>query len=252
MKKLKNALAYAMLFILLPVAVATAGKTPDPLPAPQLVKDAWMFIAAYKADPKTLTELLPDGLEPHPNGHVVINMYTVPRSRQTSGFGAYTLTYLTIEIKGNDSYVVDRDNGYPGRYFVHYFNSSKKMRNFALEAGIPATEGKTKVDTSKSGKKLRATLHAGGKSLIKVEANITGKRLKNPESGHLNYFGKKGNRIVKYPIPYLGSIKTISDAKVKVVAPKGHPLHKLKPIGDPTWAVWMKGSFVYPQFQYVN
>ena len=48
------------------------------LPAPQLVTDAWMFIAAYKADPKVLKELLPPGLEPSPDGQVVINMYTVP------------------------------------------------------------------------------------------------------------------------------------------------------------------------------
>ena len=252
MKFLKNRIVIALLLVLLPASVAAAGKTPDPLPAPQLVKDAWMFIAAYKADPKALKELLPEDLEPHPNGHVVINMYTVPKDLQTSGFGAYSLTYLTIEVKGHDSYVMDRENGYPGRYFVHYFNSSDKMRNFAVRAGIPAEEGVTK--TRVRNKKLKATLKVDGKSLIKAEAKVTGKKrkLENPESGHLNYFGMKEGRIAKYAIPYIGATQEISKAKIKITAPKGHPLSKLKPVADPTWAVWMKGSFVYPQVQYVN
>ena len=247
---MKKRILLVLVMFLFPAWTAGAAKTPDPLPAPQLVKDAWMFIAAYKADPEALKEMLPEGLDPHPNGHVVINMYTVPKDLQTSGFGAYTLTYLTIEVKGNDSYVMDRKNGYPGRYFVHYFNSSKKMRKFAKRAGIPAEPGKTRARVRK--KKLKATLRVDGKALIKAEAKVTGRKLKNPESGHLHYFGRKNGRVAKYAIPYLGSTKAIKDAKVKIVAPEGHPLNRLKPIADPTWAVWMKGSFVYPQVQYLN
>jgi len=54
------------------------------LPGPQLVTGAWMFIAAYKADPAVLKSLLPEGLEASPTGQVVINMYTVPTAEQTS------------------------------------------------------------------------------------------------------------------------------------------------------------------------
>ena len=250
MRFVKKVVVVFLVAVAVPFSIADAGKTPDPLPAPQLVKDAWMFIAAYKADPEALEELLPKGLKPHPNGHVVINMYTVPEETQTSGFGAYNLTYLTIEIDGNDSYVMDRDNGYPGRYFVHYFNSSPKMRKFAKNAGIPAEVGKTSARVR--GGKVKASLRVDGKRLIKAEANVKSRRLKNPESGHLNYFGLKNGKVVKYPIPYLGSTRAISDPKIEITAPKGHPLHKLAPVADPTWAVWMKGSFVYPQFQYVN
>ncbi len=245
MKRLMVALAVVVSLCVLP---AHAAKTPDPLPAPQLVTNAWMFIAAYKADTKTLKSLLPKGLEP--TGHVVINMYTVPKDSQTSGFGAYTLTYLTVELKGHDSYVMDRDAGYPGRYFVYYFNSSEKMRKFALRAGIPAEKGRTRTRVRKG--ILKTNLKVGGKTFIKAEAKVTGKRLENPEGGHLNYFGIKNGRVVKYPIPYLGSTKAITNPKITITAPKGHPLNKLKPIADPTWAVWMKGSFVYPQFQVVK
>lgn len=236
--------------ILLCVFPAHAAKTPDPLPAPQLVTNAWMFIAAYKADPETLKSLLPKGLEPHPDGHVVINMYTVPKDLQTSGFGSYTLTYLTIELKGHDSYVMDRDAGYPGRYFVYYFNSSEKMRKFAKRAGIPAEPGRTRARVRKG--MLKANLKVGGKTFIKAEARVAGKRLENPEGGHLNYFGMKNGKVVKYPIPYLGATKAIVYPKITITAPEGHPLNKLKPIADPAWAVWMKGSFVYPQFQVVR
>ncbi|MCH7928662.1 MAG: acetoacetate decarboxylase family protein, partial [Candidatus Dadabacteria bacterium] len=64
----------------------------DNLPAPQLVTNAWMFIVGYEADPEALKAFLPEGLEPHPNNRVVLNMYTVPDGTETSGFGAYTLT----------------------------------------------------------------------------------------------------------------------------------------------------------------
>ena len=227
------------------------------LPGPQLVTDAWMFIAAYKADPKALKELLPDGLEPHPNGQIVINMYTVPTAEQTSGFGAYTLTYLTVELKDHDSYVMGQDSGYPGRYFVYYFNSSPLMRSFTTKAGIPAQEGMT-VTTVGDGK-LKAVLTVDGKTLIESTANV-GSELGPKGGGHLNYFGllkseengKLNNKVVKYPIPFIGSVVETTNPKINFKAPKDHPLSKIKPIADPTWAVWMQGSFVYPQYQIIN
>ncbi|MEX1000131.1 MAG: hypothetical protein WD000_09300 [Thermodesulfobacteriota bacterium] len=73
------------------------------LPEPPIVTDAWKFIGTYKADPQVLKAMLPEGLEPNPNRTVVINMYTVPtpdkyipNGNETSGFGPYTLTYLTV------------------------------------------------------------------------------------------------------------------------------------------------------------
>jgi len=218
------------------------------LPGPQLVTDAWMFIAAYKADPKVLKSMLPEGLKPHPNNHVVINMYTVPDKNQTSGFGAYTLTYLTVEVEGNDSYVMDSDVTYPGRYFVHYYNSSPKMREFTKAVGIPAQEGMTTTVVEKG--VLKTKLEIDGKAVIEATAKV-GDELGGFGGGHLNYFGflaEKG-KVVKYPIPWNGGTVSMADPKIKFNAPKGHPLNDLKPLADPTWAVWTKGSFVYPQYQ---
>ncbi|NIP37970.1 MAG: acetoacetate decarboxylase family protein [Candidatus Dadabacteria bacterium] len=226
------------------------------LPGPQLVTDAWMFITAYKADPAVLKSLLPKGLES--TGNIVMNMYTVPTAEQTSGFGAYTLTYLTVEIKDHDSYVMNSDITYPGRYFVHYYNSSPIMRAFTKKVGIPAQQGLT-TTTVKDGK-LTATLHIDGKPVITSTADV-GTELGGFGGGHLNYFGlikaekdgKKVNQVVKYPIPFNGGSVETKNVKIAFSAPEGHSLNKVKPIAaEPVWAVWMKGSFVYPQHQVIN
>lgn len=224
------------------------------LPAPQLVTDAWMFIAAYKADPETLKALLPPGLEPNPAGHIVINMYTVPNATQTSGFGAYTLTYLTVELQGQDSYVMNSDVTYPGRYFAYYFNSSPTMREYVKKIGIPAQVGMT-TTTVKDGK-LTAVLTVDGKPLIEATADV-GSELGNFGGGHLNYFGlmeteqdgKTVKQVVKYPIPWVGGTVEMKNPKITFNVPDDNPLSKIKPLAEaPDWAIWTKGSFVYPQY----
>lgn len=251
------ALSLSVLFVSA-AASSASSKYKKKLPGPQLVTNAWMFIAAYKADPKTLKELLPPGLEPSPDGQVVINMYTVPKADQTSGFGSYTLTYLTIELKDQNSYVMDSDITYPGRYFAHYFNSSRVMRKFTTKIGIPAKKGRT-TTVVKNGK-LTARLTVKGKPFIVAKADV-GSELSPPSGGHLNYFGlRKAGRIgtsksqvVKYPIPFVGQVAHVSNAKIEFKAPKKHPLWKIQPIDpSPVWAVWMKGSFVYPQYQVIK
>ena len=222
------------------------------LPSPQLVTDAWMFIAAFKANPKALKKLLPPGLELNPNGQVVINMYTVPDGTETSGFGAYTLTYVTVEVKGHDSYTKDAPAGFPGRYFTYYFNSSPKMRKFTKAAGIPAQAGFT-TTTVKEGK-LTATLEVDGKPFIVSTADV-GSEFEGVVGGHLNYFGlletSQTQQVVKYPIPWIGYPVKTENPTVTFEMPKDNPLYKLKP-KKVDWAVWIKGSFVYPQYQVIH
>lgn len=253
-------LRFSVLMVMIISCTLSFSAKAEELPAPQLVTDAWMFIAAYKADPETLKAMLPEGLEPNPEGQVVINMYTVPEAIQTSGLGAYTLTYLTVELAGQDSYVMNSDITYPGRYFVQYFNSSPAMREYTKKIGIPVDENTNVLTTTevKDGK-LTATLSIDGKPVIVSTADV-GSELGNFGGGHLNYFGliqkaedgKIVNQVVKYPIPWNGGIVETKNAKIQITAPEDHTLSKLKPIADPTWAVWTKGSFVYPQYQVVN
>jgi len=233
------------------------SEEPEVLPAPQLVTNAWMFMAAFKADPDVLKSMLPEGLEMHPENRVVLNMYTVPDTKETSGLGDYTLTYLAIELKDQNSYVLGSTDGYPGRYFIYYFNSSPKMRDFTSKAGIPARKGHT-TTVVKDGK-LTATLTVDGKTMIQSTADV-GDELANFGGGHLNYFGLKNiekdgrkiNQVMKYPIPWNGGSVKTENTKIFFKAPKGHPLNKVKPIAEPVWAVWTKGSFVYPQPQVIH
>jgi len=263
MSKFVKSIFVALFFVTLclsPLASGPGAAAEDAsdLPPPQLVTGAWMFIAAYKADPETLKSMLPPGLEPNPAGHVVINMYTVPEATQTSGFGAYTLTYLTVELKDQDSYVMGSDTTIPGRYFIFYFNSSPLMREYTKAMGAPAEEGMT-TTMVKDGK-LTATLTVDGKPLIEATADV-GSELGNFGGGHLNYFGlitaekdgKTVNQVVKYPIPWNGGTVDMKNPKIKFMAPEDHPLSKVKPLApEPDWAIWTKGSFVYPQYQVVN
>ncbi len=253
---LRVALAVLVALIILGVPSVPAQGIKVP-PAPQLVTDAWMLIIGFKAAPDAIRERLPQGLEAHPDHRVVMNMYTVPDPKQTSGFGAYTLTYLALEVKGHDSYTMGEPTGNPGRYFIHYFNDSPLMREFTKRVGIPAEEGHTKITVDDKGN-LKSVLTVGRKPFIETTAKV-GKEFVWRGGGHLNYFGllrtersgKTINRVMKYPIPWVGSGVTIKDVSIKFLMPKDHSLRKLTPKGI-DWAVWTKGSFVYPQAQVIS
>ncbi len=222
-------------------------------PAPQLVTDAWMLYVGFEADPAAIKAILPPGLEPNPSNMVIMNMYTVPDPSQTSGFGAYTLTYITVQLKDQDSYIMGSATGEPGRYFTFYFNSSELMREFTKRVGIPAETGIT-THTIENGK-LKSMLHVGGKPFIIATADVGGE-LQPAVGGQLNYFGlresemngKKMTQIMKYPIPFVARTVKTENGKLQFTnnIPKDHPLNRLKP-KKVVWASYMKGSFVYPQ-----
>lgn len=245
-------LAGVLMFVFTGLSVIKAYAEEDALPPPQLVTNAWMLIVGYEADPEAIKAVLPEGLEPHPNNRVVLNLYTVPEADQTSGFGAYTLTYVTVEVAGQDSYTMGQPTGFPGRYFAYYYNSSPVMRKFTKAAGIPAEPGFT-TTTVKDGK-LTAELKVDGNKFIEATADV-GSDFVGVLGGHLNYFGLLKapgmQEVVKYPIPWVGHPVSTENATVTFTMPEDHPLYKLKP-KKVDWAVWIKGSFVYPQYQVIH
>jgi acetoacetate decarboxylase len=247
--KLNNIVVTLFIISLLSFVGSRVSSAED-LPDPQLVTDAWMLYVGFEADPAAIKALLPPGLEAN-NNNVVMNMYTVPDPSQTSGFGAYTLTYVTVEVKGQEGYTMGQPTGYPGRYFVFYFNSSELMRNFTKNVGIPAEEGMTK-QTKENGK-LTSVLEVGGKPFIVATADVSDE-LQPAVGGHLNYFGLRKiqkdssevTQIMKYPIPFVSRVVKTENPTVTFKMPTDHPLYPLKPI-KVQWASYMKGSFVYPQ-----
>lgn len=65
------------------------------LVAPQLVVNSRMIYFGWvPADPGAVAALVPGGLKPMPNRQVFMNQYVVDQPEQTSGFGAYSLTYI--------------------------------------------------------------------------------------------------------------------------------------------------------------
>jgi len=95
------------------------------LHAPQLITAARMLYAVWlPADPDAAAALVPEGLRAAEGAPVYLNQYVVDDAAQASGgahpdgFGAYSLTYLGIDLAG-----LDTEDGTPGRWWTHYFNS---------------------------------------------------------------------------------------------------------------------------------
>ncbi|MDQ1721966.1 MAG: hypothetical protein QOI26_1700, partial [Pseudonocardiales bacterium] len=78
-------------------------------------------------DPKACARLLPPALEPAANRAVYMNQYVVDSAQQTTGFGAYSLTYLGLDLLN----MFAPDGVTPARFFTHYFNSSEVVREYA-------------------------------------------------------------------------------------------------------------------------
>jgi acetoacetate decarboxylase len=208
-------------------------------PAPQLIKDAWMLIVGYKADPEALRELLPPGLEPHPNGLVQMNMYEISNPSQTSGFGAFSLTYLSIEVADHDSYAENGTISIPGRYFAHYWNDSNLMRMYAREScGIPALPGSRSHNIIDN--ELVSTLTVNGNPVIKATATVGDEHL-GTMGGHLNYYahrqfplpeggGSALSELIELPLPFTVELYEANVKDIQFNFPDGEPASLLKPL----------------------
>jgi acetoacetate decarboxylase len=197
-----------------------------------------MLITGYEADSEALAEVLPQGLEPHPNHVVQMNMYEIDAAN-TSGFGAFSLTYLTVELDGHDSYAADGTMPIPGRFFAYYWNSSPRVISYAREAaGIPAMPGVR--TTSIENDVLTSRLSIEGQPVITATANVTDKAI-GTLGGHLNYYAHRqfptvdGGRtvvdeLVELPLPFVADLFDAEVASVEFAFPESHPASHLAPV----------------------
>ncbi len=219
------------------------------LAAPQLVINSRMIYSSWiPADPKAAAALLPSRLRPADNQAIYMNQYVVDSEEQTSGFGAYSLTYLGLDL-GN---LTAPDGVTPARFFTNYFNSSAVMREYVAERGVPASPGTTTVEVH--GHDLEATTFVDGVAIIRTRAKV-GKKIGVVARGHLTYLTQLGGRILAGNYAYIGELVDPFELKSVEFLAKDHPLWAIRP-ADPFQPVaassWFapRDSFVYPGGEY--
>lgn len=215
------------------------------LAAPQLVINSRMIYSSWiPADPKAAAALLPAGLTPAANHAIYMNQYVVDSEEQTSGFGAYSLTYMGLDL-GN---VTAPDGVTPGRFFTNYFNSSEVMREYVLERGVPATAGTTTVEVH--GHELEATTFVDGVAIIRTRAKV-GKKVGVVARGHLTYVTQLDGKLIAGNYAYIGELVDPFELQSVEFLTKDHPawaLRPAQPLQVVTGSSWFapRDSFVYP------
>jgi Acetoacetate decarboxylase (ADC) len=227
--------------------------------APQLLKDVWTLAITYHAEPDAIREALPPGLEPHPEGRIEMTMYAIPDAGQTSGFGAFSLTYITLEVAGHDGYAQEGTVAIPGRAWVAYWCDSHRVRSYAREAvGIPAQPGSCEWHRTERGK-TASVLTVDGKPVIRLVA-ATSERPAGKMGGLLNYFthrqipnlngsGFAIDKLVYVPIPFVVESYEARPISLEFSFPEGHRANRFRPIRPIEQASLLYGtvSFTYSQ-----
>ena len=215
------------------------------LAAPQLVINSRMIYSSWiPADPKAAAALLPKRLHPAANQAIYMNQYVVDSEEQTSGFGAYSLTYLGLDLAD----LTAPDGVTPGRFFTNYFNSSEVMREYAAERGVPASPGRTTVEVH--GHDLEATTYVEGVAIIRTRARVSNK-VGVVARGHLTYVTQLGGKLFAGNYAYIGELVDPFELQSVEFLAKDHPVWAIRPaqpfqpVAASSWFA-PRDSFVYP------
>jgi len=219
------------------------------LHAPQLIVGARMlYLVWLPEDPAAAEAFVPDGLQAAPGAPVFMNQYVVDDGSQTSGaasdaaWGAYGLTYLGVELAG-----LDTEDGTPGRWWTHYFDSSENMIRYAAAHGIPAGSGETELELQEG--RLVATTMLDGVPAIRTTARV---ELGTPAhaTGQLRYLTRVGDELVSGRYPFvMDAAETFEVESVEFLGGGQESLRALRP-ADPlrvTFGFYTPSiSFCYP------
>lgn len=223
--------------------------TTSTLAAPQLVLNSRMLYSSWiPADPKAAAALLPKGLSPAANRALFMNQYVVDSADQTSGFGAYSLTYMGLDLAGH----MAPDGVTPGRFFTHYLNSSQTVRDYVSERGVPAAAGSTTLELEDG--RLVATTRVDGIPIIRTVARV-GTQVASVARGQLLYVTQVNHKLMAGNYPYVGEIAAGFELlSLEFLAPD-HPVYALRPESllrkVEAWCWYApRDSFVYPGGEY--
>ena len=160
-----------------------------------------LYLVWLPADPEAAASLVPDELEVGDGSPVFMNQYVVDDAGQTSnaaspeGFGAYSLTYLGVDLAG-----LDTEDGTPARWWTHYFNSSPNMIRYAADHGVPVGDGETTLELG--GGTLVATTLLEGAAAIRTTAHV---EIGTPAhgAGQLRYLTRVDGGLYSGRYPYV-------------------------------------------------
>ncbi|SCF30149.1 hypothetical protein [Micromonospora mirobrigensis] len=210
--------------------------------APQIVVQCRTLSFSWlPADPDAVAALVPAGLRPRPDRQVFLSQYVVDDETQTSGFGAYSLTYLGVTLVGADA-----PGGHPGGWWTHYLASSPRVRQYAVARGAPAAPGRTSIDVR--GDRLTAVTEADGRPLIRSRCQVgdTGTRIR---SGLNRILTTRDGRLLSGIYPFLAEPVTPFEVESVEFLDPGHPVYALRPANPLTidWGFYTpRASFAYP------
>jgi hypothetical protein len=195
---------------------------------PQLITGARMLYLVWRpADPEAAAALVPEELEPAAGSPVFLNQYVVDDAGQTStaglpsGFGAYSLTYLGVDLAG-----LDTEAGIPARWWTHYFNSSENMIRYALAHGVPAGPGRTTLELADG--TLVATTFLDEAPIIRTTSRVE-QVAHAHATGQLRYITRVDGQLVSGRYPFvMDHAATFEVSSVEFLDP-GHPIDALRP-----------------------
>ncbi|SBT37891.1 hypothetical protein GA0070611_0366 [Micromonospora auratinigra] len=211
--------------------------------APQLVVNARTLLFSWlPADPDAVAALVPAGLPVRPDHQVFLCQYVVDDETQTSGFGAYSLTYLGVSLDG----AVSPDGETPAGWWTHYLASSPRVREYAAARGAPAAPGRTTVEIRREA--LVAETWADDVPVIRVRGRA-GHTSHTSHSGHHRYLTHQDGQVVVADYPYVAEpVSPFEIESVEFLAPE-HPVYPLRP-ANPLQVCWgfysPRVSFAYP------
>ncbi|MEH0936990.1 hypothetical protein [Micromonospora psammae] len=214
----------------------------DPADPHIVVDSRTLHFSWLPADPDAVAALVPAGLRARPDRQVFMNQYVVDDDTQSSGFGAYSLTYLGVALTGADA----PDGVTPGGWWTHYVTSSPRVRAYATARGAPAVLGRTTIDVH--GDLLVAETEADGVPLIRARVRIgdTGRTVR---TGHNRYFTLRDGQLFSAVYPFVAEPVTPFEIESLEFLEPGHPTYALRP-ENPLMIAWgfyaPRTSFAYP------
>jgi hypothetical protein len=182
----------------------------------------------------------PPVADPAENNQRFINQYVVDTDEQTSGFAAYSLTYLGADLSGHDT----PDGAVPGLWWTHYLNSNAEMREYVSERGVPASPGETALEISDG--LLTASTSADGVPVIRTRVRV-GDEIAGTARGQLRYL--TGRHDHERALPFtLSAVQPWEVLGMEFLAPD-HPVSALRP-AEPLQVTWgfysPDAAFCYP------